>query len=318
MVGRYDKKGDVATRPARGIRFARNLDWNLLRAFYEVVQAQGVSKAARRTGRGQPTISMALKRLEDVVGVRLCHRGPSGFGLTREGEMVSRICDRLFTSVASVPGTLAHAIEEVRGRVRVQMISNLVNERLDRALETFHKDYENVEVYISISTWDVIKRNVLRNEVELGISTIGDRDPDLRYEPLFREVYRPYCGRSHPLYGRSVDNPADLASYGFVLTGGDEPDQLRQFRQRHHLGRKVAGLSEHLEEARRLATVGVGLCFLPEAFAERDVADGDLHPVLPPSGEPASDIFLLFDPKAPDHRLRDLLAEHIRAAFARS
>ena len=186
--------------------------------------------------------------------------------------------------------------------------------RLDWALEAFHKSYEKVEVFVSVSTWDVIKRNVLRNEVEIGISTAGEKDPDLAYELLFREVYRPFCGRSHPLYGKALAQVADLAPHPLILTGADEPDELTRYRRRHGLGTKVAGLSEHLEEARRLTMLGIGVCFLPEAFVVRDVREGSLHPVLAPSDDPASDIYLIFNPSAPPHRARDLLLAQFYAA----
>lgn len=310
------KGGDAETRPAEGAWFARHLDWNLLRTYHQIVQSRGVSQAARDSGRGQPAVSMALKRLEEAVGARLCHRGPSGFELTYEGEMVAQLCAVLFGAISDLPGDLASSFDRLRGRVRVQLISNLVNRRLDRALESFHKDYEKVEVFVSVSTWDVIKRNVLRNEVEIGISAAGEKDPDLAYELLFREVYRPFCGRSHPLFGKRLSQPADLAPYALILTGADEPDELTRFRLRHGLGGKIAGLSEHLEEARRLALLGIGVCFLPEAFAEREVRDGNLHLVLDSGDEPASDIYLISNPSAPPHRPRDLLLEHFQASRA--
>ena len=49
-------------------RFPWNLDWNLLRTFMVVVEQQGVSRAADFLGLKQPTISSALKRLEQTTG----------------------------------------------------------------------------------------------------------------------------------------------------------------------------------------------------------------------------------------------------------
>ncbi len=106
-----------------------------------------------------------------------------------------------------------------------------------------------------------------------------------------------------------------MAGEAIRLTGADEPDELTRFRMRYSLGRHVAGLSEHLEEARRLAILGVGICFLPEAFVSSDVADGKLHPVLARGKDPASDIFLISNPDAPSHRARDILLDHFRQRF---
>ncbi len=306
--------------PPTGRHFARNLDWNLLRAFHEIVQADGVSRAARRTGQKQPTFSMALKRLEDHIGARLCRRGPGGFKLTLEGELLAETCESMFGNVAHIPHSVANVATDVHGRVRIQLISNLVDLRIDEGIQSFHQVHELVEIFVSVATWDVIQRSVLRNEVEIGIAPAPahHRDPDLHYEVLFHEVYRPYCGRSHSLFGVTVDQPAELAGYSFILTGADEPDPQTKFRQRYGLGRHVAGLSEHLEEARRLTVLGLGLCFLPEAFTARDMATGQLHLVLAPGHDPSSEILVISNPQAPTHRARDLLLQYFRRDLSSS
>ena len=298
-------------RAVTGQRFARNLDWNLLRVFHEIHRAGSISHAARVTGRKQPAVSMALRRLEALVGARLCTRGPGGFCLTREGELLAEICEAMFGAVTRIPG-MVDATDEVRGRIRLQMISNLVDDKIDRAIQLFHRDYPSVEMFVSIATWDVVPRNVLRNEVEVGITPAHIRDSKLDYHLLFRETYRPYCGRPHSLFGKVFDDPGELAGFGFIHTGADEPDQLTKYRLRHGMGRRVAAFSEHLEEARRLAVLGVGICFLPEAVAAADLASGLLHPVLEARELPSCGIYLLSSPDAPPHRARDIFIGYLR------
>lgn len=70
----------------------RNLDWNLLKVFDEIVRSRGVSAAARQLERNQPAVSLALKRFEDRLGTTLCRRGPGGFELLVEGEPVAETC----------------------------------------------------------------------------------------------------------------------------------------------------------------------------------------------------------------------------------
>ena len=302
----------AALQPADGTRFAHNLDWNLLRVFFEIAKAGGISEAARKTARKQPALSMALRRLETQLDARLCRRGPGGFELTREGERLIEICESVYGDVTHIPRSIAEAGALVSGRVRIQLISNLVDSAIDEPISEFHRDHELVEIFVSVSTWDVIQRSVLRNEVEIGIAPVQHKRPDLTYELLFREIYRPYCGRSHALFGKIVAEPGGLGEYPLILTGADEPDQLTKFRQRHGLGAHVAGLSEHLEEARRLTVLGVGLCWLPESFAARDMAEGLLHPVLEPGDDPSSDIFVIANPQAPAHDPRDRMLAYLR------
>lgn len=298
--------------PKTGKRFAQSLDWNLIRMFHNVEQAGGVSEAARQINKGQPAVSMALQRLEEHLDTSLCKRGPGGFELTETGKIIADVSQEIFDAISRIPNTLNQAAEELRGRVRIQMITNLVSDRLNRPLEAFHRDHPYVELFIAISTWDVIQRNVLRNEVEAGIAPASQHLPDLSYELLFSEVYMPYCGRSHPLFGKTIASPSDLAGYSHILTGADEPLELVKFRQKWGLGNRIAGLSEHLEEARRLTELGVGICFLPTAFAASAVSDGSLHELMDRHEAPNSKIFLITNPNGPANRVQRALIEYFR------
>lgn len=310
-----DPPNPSQTTPYTGRRFARNLDWNLLRTFYEIVIAGGLSEAARKLNRGQPSISMSLRRLEEHLNTVLCRRGPGGFALTIDGELLFERCENMFGIASDIPSAIAVASNEIRGRIRLQLISNLVDESIDHAINRFHQEHPNVEIFISVSTWDVVQRSVIRNEVDIGISPITLRTPGLSYEILFRESYKPYCGRTHPLYGTILDQPEELSEYSFVLTGADEPESQIRFRQRYGLGKHLAGLSEHLEEARRLSVLGVGLCFLPDSFVSREVEDGSLHSVLVSDDKLISDVFVISNPEAPPHLARDRMLNILRETY---
>ncbi len=298
--------------PKTGRRFAQSLDWNLLRMFYNIHESGGLSQAARHTNKGQPAVSMALRRLEDHLGISLCKRGPGGFEMTEAGQIVADVSREIFEMLRKVPSAINQAEEEIRGRLRLQMITNLVSDSLNRPLKAFHQNYPNVELFISIATWDVIQRNVIRNEVEVGIGPANQHLSGLSYEHLFSEVYKPYCGRSHELYGKKILSPSELVKYGHILTGADEPLELTKFRHKWGLGSPIAGLSEHLEEAMRLTELGVGVCFLPTTFAARAVSEGTLHELMDNDDAPASSIYLITNPTAPDHPARKAMIEYFR------
>lgn len=289
--------------------FLRKLDWNLLKVFHEIVRTGGITRAAEGMGRNQPAVSLSLKRLEDALGVILCRRGPAGFELTDEGQVVAEICAKMGVMAVGLPDRIANLADEVRGRVRIQLISSIVNAAFDRALAEFHSRYPQVEIVIDVTTWDAVGRSLLRNELDIGIAPARFNHAELRYSLLFREIHRPYCGPHHPLFGVILSDPAELAGHPFILTGADEPDELTKYRVRHGIGMRVAGLSEHLDEAKRLTVLGVGLCFLPEAYAAPDVDKGILWPVLPSSAELSMEIHLITNPQAPPNLARELLMD---------
>lgn len=291
--------------------FSRNVDWNLLKTFHEIVEAQGVSRAGRALRRKQPALSLALKRLESALEVTLCRRGPRGFELTDEGLLVAETCRSLNTLVRNVPKRLSNLTEDLSGRVSIQIISSLVCERFDAAISRFHDRYSKVEILIDVTTWDSVAAALLRDEIDVGVAPAQTLRSDLSYDFLFDELHGAYCGRTHPLFGKTFDEPSSLSNDAFVLTGADEPDLLTAFRTRHGLGLKVAGLSEHLDEAKRLTLLGIGICFLPEAFAAPDVAAGRLWSLLKKTEQPSMPIFVITNPRAPHKLARQLLLAEI-------
>ena len=291
--------------------FSRNVDWNLLKTFHEIAEAGGISRAGRALRRKQPALSLALKRLETELGVTLCRRGPRGFELTDEGMLVAETCRSLNSLVRNVPKRLGNLTEEVRGRISIQLISSLVCERFDAAITRFHDHHPRVEILIDLTTWDSVAAALLRDEIDIGIATAQTLRSDLEYNFLFDEIHGAYCGRGHHLYGKKFDHPSALEGEAFVLTGADEPDILTAYRTRHGLGLKVAGLSEHLDEAKRLTSLGIGICFLPEAFAAPDVEAGRLWPLLVNAEQPCMPVFVITNPRAPSKLARHLLLAEI-------
>ncbi len=304
------KTGEASRRE---IQFARNLDWNLIKLFHEIADAQSVTQAAGHLSRKQPAMSLALRRLEERLGVVLCLRGPGGFVLTEEGRIVAELAAALTQGIRHLPERLADpSTEGVRGPLRIMQVSNLVAPALDQAIEAFHGKYPNVELIVEIAAWTDILTALLQNRTDVGMTPSHVHRADLDYDPLFTEVHRPYCGCSHALFGSLTSAPTDLAGEAFVLTGADEGEELTRFRLQHGLGRLVAGTSDHLEEVKRLVILGVGLGFLPESYAQPDVEAGRLWSVLEGQDVPSTEMYVVTNPNAPRHRARDLFIAEIR------
>ena len=291
--------------------FSRNVDWNLLKTFHEIAEAGGVSRAGRALRRKQPALSLALKRLETELGVTLCRRGPRGFELTDEGMLVAETCRSLNSLVRNVPKRLGNLTEEVRGRISIQIISSLVCERFDAAISRFHGRHPDVEILIDITTWTRLQPHfcvtrlisVWRRRRPCAPISITTSCSMSSTAPIAVRAIRFMAGRSTTLR-RS-------RGQAFVLTGADEPDVLTAYRTRHCLGLNVAGLSEHLDEAKRLTTLGIGICFLPEAFAAPDVEAGRLWPLLGHAEQPSMPVFVITNPRAPNKLARHLLLTEI-------
>jgi DNA-binding transcriptional LysR family regulator len=106
-------------------KFARHLDWNLLKIFLEIAKCGGIGAAARSLNKQQPSVSAALQRLEAHLGVVLCTRTSRGIELTVHGQHVLAACEAVFASVRDMPRAVSWARRETTGTVTLRVISNL-------------------------------------------------------------------------------------------------------------------------------------------------------------------------------------------------
>lgn len=270
-------------------RSLADFDMNLLRTFRVVARTGSVSAAARVLCREQPSVSAALKRLEDHFGVALCTRSSRGIVLTEAGHAVLNRC----LDVDQALDQLAEDIGKLKGEaiLTFQMISDVISPLFDRALVTFHRACPNVEVKIEIAPWRQVLQSVRDSRVILGVACDSRLSEELSYRPLIYESQQLYCGSAHPLFGKAPMNPEMLIDERFVSTGEDEPDQLLQFRRTYGLGRRSCGTAETLHEARKLIGMGFGLGFLPTVVA--DASDEALWPLLPPDILPRYPLYVV-------------------------
>jgi DNA-binding transcriptional LysR family regulator len=300
-----------------GQKFCLDLDWNLLKIFHSIVEANGVSSAANALWRKQSTISLALQRLERNVGKKLCRRGPAGFALTEEGRILFECISEVYTKVHRIPDSLDNASQELRGRLHLRTISNFVSTKFDKLLMSYTTRCPLVELHIEVAPWEAISLAVLRGEVDVGVAPVHVQYPELHYELLTRETHLAYCGKRHHLFGSTITDVGELAQEPLVLTGADEPDSLTYYRLRHGLGKRVAATTPNLEEAKRLAILGLGICLLPDRMAAADVKKGLLWPLTSKALGSGCDVYAITNRHTPRRLVVDIFMEEVAGKAAK-
>ncbi|HML28835.1 MAG TPA: LysR family transcriptional regulator [Hyphomicrobium sp.] len=299
----------------KGQQFARNLDWNLVRLFLDIVRSGGISTTARALNKQQPTISAGLKRLEDHVGAPLFVRSARGVVLTPAGRSFLKAAEDIETLISSMPGDVARSSGQLQGVVTLRVISDLVAPAFDQAMVAFHQVNPEVEIRFDIAPWRDVVLSVKDGSADIGIACDAVTDSGLRYRPLMREWQQLYCGKAHPLFGASPSAPSTLIDETFVLTGEDEPAQLSDFRQRHRLGERSGGSAETLHEVKRLIQIGIGIGFLPTVVAAEAVEARELWPMLHPDILPTYPVYLITTETSlspPARALLDMIEMHVK------
>jgi len=282
-------------------RFPWNLDWNLLRTFMVVVEQQGVSRAANFLGLKQPTISSALKRLEETTGHTLIERKPNRFRVTQAGDVLYAECSTIFGTVSQLPALLETEVEQLAGHVSIVLTSHVVSPHFDAVLESFASKNPKVTYSVVVTESSDVVDRIMQNRASFGVCLLSEMPRNLETRILFREYFGLYCGPRHRLFDRPKITVADLrgepsVSFQTEIEGGPLSSVAR-LREQVHLAPGLRGVSSNLPEVRRMIVANIGIGALPVHIAERDVRLGLLRRLPPYRDLPAVDLHLLTNPR---------------------
>jgi len=302
-------------------KLARDLDWNLLRVFLALAEAGSVTAAGQRLGLKQPSVSQALKRLEDRAGHRLIDRGPGGFALTPEGAALLAEARSVRAAILRAAEAMAEASGAVAGEVTLALASHVVSPLLDEALRRFHAAHPRATLSIDILPSRQALDRVAAGEASLALCLLSDPPATLQTAVAYREFFGLFCGPGHPLHGRHGLRLADLAGHAAVSFQtdrlGDALAAVTQLRLAAGLTGPL-GQSTHLEEVRRMVLAGLGVGPLPLHVVQDDVQQGRLWRLPPYSDPPAIDVHLAWHPNARRNRAEAALLALLQHSLAQT
>jgi DNA-binding transcriptional LysR family regulator len=193
-----------------------------------------------------------------------------------------------------LPAILDDISGEVSGEVALSMATHVVSPLVDRTLAEFQSLHPAAMVAIRVRSSHKVIDDVRSKQCSLGVCLVRERDPELEYTHLYTEHFGFFCGPSHPLFGRSDIALADLQGERSVSFDTDQlHDVLRpiaMLRARANFLGNPVGISNNLEEVRRMVIAGLGIGPLPIHVVARDLSDGLLWRLPPYEDPPAVDV----------------------------
>jgi len=282
-------------------RFPWNLDWNLLRTYIVVVEQNGITAAANFLGLKQPTISSALKRLEEIIGRKLIDRRPNHFSVTPSGKILYAECNSIFGAVSQIPTLIGGLDDEVTGHVTIAMASHVVSRHFDEVLERFNERHPKVTYSISVAESAEVINLVMQNRATFGICLLREQNLNLETQILFREFFGLFCGPKHRLFGKTDIRLSELQGEDSVSFQTDIKSgphySVTGLREQAMMKLDPKGISSNLPEVRRMIISNIGIGALPVHVAQKDVNLGDLWQLPPYRNLPSVDIYTVKNSK---------------------
>src|SRR3990167_34136 len=144
---------------------------NELIYFIELANTLNFSRAAERIGISQPSLSVAIKRLECTIGAELFIRNKNGVALTQAGKRLLSHAKQLLQLWDTVKSASLASHHEVQGCIVIGCHPSVALYSLYKFLPSLLADYPKLEVQLKHD----LSRKILEGIVNLSIDVGIDR-----------------------------------------------------------------------------------------------------------------------------------------------
>jgi DNA-binding transcriptional LysR family regulator len=288
------------------MNFVHNLfmKWNIdhLPIFVAVAEVGGISAAARRLGEPKSTISRAIARLEEDIGLQFFVRGPRSLRLTHDGSQFYQHAVRILEQVEAASAELAGLSETPRGMLTVALPMAFAREIVGPHLARFQAEYPDIQLDLRIGSG---QPDLIRDAIDMAVIVGSATDSDLIQQRLINTpliwIASPEVAATLP-ESPGLDELASLISavetrYGETpVTVVDKNGAIRDIKLQ---GEQVMQVNDPILLREFVCTSG-GLSFAPDLYCRAAIRDGSLVKLFPHLQlRQESSLSLLF----PDRRL---------------
>ncbi len=240
-----------------------------IKYFLEVSSALNISRAAERLGISQPSLSLAIRRLEDSLGSELLVRNKSGVKLTKAGEKFALQARMLIDEWEKLKNTIAGNEESVSGHFSIGCHPSVAMYSLPEFLTDLMSEFQELEISLFHDLSRKVTESVISFRTDFGIVVNPVRHPDLVIKSLISDQVTFWTGPE-----RTDLN--DIKSNNAILICDQELIQtqalLKNIKKMRTFKRVLD--SSNLEVVAALVACGAGVGILPGRVATRISAQG--------------------------------------------
>jgi DNA-binding transcriptional LysR family regulator len=259
-----------------------------LRAFVAVAQERGFSRAARRLGQSQSSVSQAVAALERELDEQLFIRDGRRTHVTDAGGVLLEYAMRAFAELEAGRAALAALRDVTAGRLRLGTSDTLATYLLPPVFGALREHHPGIDLQLVNRTSPVIVTMVAEREVDVGVVSLplptGLRvngrplEQRVRLVPLLKQRDVLLCPPDHPLATNKSVSLRVVAEQALLLL--DDTTATRAYLDARfeaaNLRPRIVMEMSSVEVLKRLVELGFGVSIVPALAASREAERGTL------------------------------------------
>ena len=242
-----------------------------LKYIVAVARERHFGRAAEACFVSQPTLSVAIRKLEDELGIIIFERGGSEIGVTPVGERVVAQAHKVLQESAAIKEIARMGHDPLAGPLRVGVIYTIGPYLLPRLIPTQIERTPQMPLILQENFTAKLVELLRQGEIDCAIMALPLPDSGLSMVPLYDEPFMVAMPAGHPWAKRHEIDAEDLKQENMLLLGSGHcfrdhvlgvcPELSRYSDASEGIQRTFEGSS--LETIRHMVAAGIGLTVMP-------------------------------------------------------
>ena len=268
-----------------------------LRYIVAVARERHFGHAADACFVSQPTLSVAVKKLEDELGVTLFERGSSEIAVTPVGQEIVAQAQRVLEQAGAIKELAKHGKNPLDGPLRFGVIYSIAPYLLPALVPKMIKAAPEMPLIIEENFTHRLLEMLKSGDIDCAILALPFSEPGLMVQAVYDEPFMVAMPAGHAWEKRKSIAAADLKKETMLLLGSGHclRDQVLQvcpelmrFSSSSAEGIQRTFEGSSLETIRHMVASGVGVTVLPVSAVSETPRKKDLI-VYRPFSAPAPD-----------------------------
>ena len=255
----------------------RRLTMRQLKVFETVARLSGFSLAAKELHLAQPTVSLQVRQLSDVIGVPLYEQIGRKIQITEAGALVQEAAENVTGALERLEMQLAELKGLKAGRLKVAVVTT-AKYFIPRLLGPFTRHYPGIDIAMDVGNRSEIVARLSRNQDDLYIMGMPPAELDIERHSFVENPIVAIAPFGHPLAGRGRVSLARLAQEPFLLReqGSGTRMATERFLRSHGVKLKVRMELGSNEAIKQAVAGGLGLSLLSLHALKSELARKEL------------------------------------------
>ncbi len=256
-----------------------------LRYIVTLAQEQHFGRAADRCNVSQPTLSIAVKKLEEELDTALFERSKTRVRPTPLGEKVVEQAQRVLEQAASIRDITNAGKDQLTSPFHIGAIFTIGPYLFPKLIPALQRCASDMPLYIEESYTANLRKRIRHGDLDAIVVALPFTEADVVTQPLYDENFVILMDSKHPLTTESAIHPDQLNEYNVLLLGAGHCFRDQVLAACPNLKPSIddpqgkirtAAAGSSLETLKYMVASGLGITILPESAAKAGHTSSEL------------------------------------------